>query len=308
MKPQTERVANVRLTSPDKILYPAQGVTKRELAEYLARMAQYLLPHVAGRPLSLVRCPEGRTRSCFFQRHLGPGMPPSFHPIHVPGSGAGSESVSGAGKKPYLYIDTVEGLVASAQLGVLELHLWGARIDDLEHPDRLVFDLDPDPAVAFGAVKRAARLLRDILASAGLRSFVMLTGGKGLHVVTPLQGGSDWEKVKSFARGIATAVATSEPDKYIAKASKHQRTGRIFIDWLRNMRGGTAVAPYSTRARAGCPIAVPIGWQELTRIARADQYNIRTIERRLRSLARDPWAEFFRTRQDIPEDALGLFR
>lgn len=298
MTPRTERVDDVRLTNPDKVLYPAQGVTKRELAEYLARMARHLLPHVAGRPLSLVRCPEGRTRSCFFQRHLGPGMPPGFHGVRVPGSD----------KHPYLYVDAADGLVGSAQLGVLELHLWGSRVDDLEHPDRLVFDLDPDPAVAFGAVKHAARLLRDILASAGLRSFVMLTGGKGLHVVAPLQGRSDWETVKAFARGIATAVASSEPDKYIAKASKHQRSGRIFIDWLRNMRGGTAVAPYSTRAREGCPVAVPVGWQELARVARADQYTIRTIERRLRSLGRDPWAGFFRTRQDIPEDALELFR
>lgn len=298
MTPRTAQAEEVRLTHPDKVMYPAQGVTKRELADYLTRMAQYLMPHVGGRPLSLVRCPEGRTRSCFFQRHLGPGMPPGFHSIRVPGSD----------KRPYLYVDTVEGLVGSAQLGVLELHLWGSRIDDLEHPDRLVFDLDPDPAVGFAAVRNGARLLSDILASAGLRSFVMLTGGKGLHVIAPLQGGSDWEKVKTFARGIATTVAASEPDKYIAKASKRQRSGRIFIDWLRNMRGGTAVAPYSTRAREGCPIAVPVGWQELTRITRADQYTIRTIERRLRSLGRDPWAEFFRIRQDIPEDALKLFR
>lgn len=298
MSPATARAAKVRLTNPDRVLYPAQGITKRELADYLARMAPRLMPHAAGRPLSLVRCPQGRARTCFFQRHMTAGMPPGFHGVRVPGSD----------KQPYLYVDDVDGLVGSAQIGTLELHLWGARIDDLRHPDRMVFDLDPDPTVAFAEVKRAARLLRRILGSAGLKSFAMLTGGKGLHVVVPLQGRADWEEVKTFSHGIAAAMAADEPRRYIAKASKQQRAGRIFIDWLRNMPGGTAVAPYSARAREGCPIAAPIAWSELPRVARSNQYTLRNIERRLRAIGRDPWAGFFRMRQDIPEDALKLFR
>lgn len=289
---------DIRLTSPDKVLYPRQGITKRELADYLARMAERLTPHVAGRPLSLVRCPEGRARACFFQRHQTPGLPREIKGVRIPGKD----------RKPYLYVDSVAGLVSTAQIGTLELHLWGSRVEDLEHPDRLVFDLDPDPSVAFAEVKAAARLLKRILDSAELESFVMLTGGKGLHVIVPLCGGSGWEAVKGFAHGIAAAVAADQPERFTAKAAKHRRSNRIFIDWMRNLRGGTAIAPYSTRAREGCPIAVPVTWSELSRIARPDQYTIRTIDRRLKALGADPWARFFRVEQDLPEGALDLFR
>jgi bifunctional non-homologous end joining protein LigD len=291
-------LTDLRLTHPEKILYPAQKITKLELAEYFAQMAPRLLPHVAKRALSLVRCPQGCSNDCFFQRHLSAGMPRSFRPIRIPGTD----------RKPYLYVDSVDGLIASAQLGALELHLWGSRIDDIEHPDRLIFDIDPDPKLAFSEVKRAARLLRDVLASAGLKSFVLLTGGKGLHVIAPLRGSNDWQEVKAFAHGIANALAKSHPERYLAKASKQQRKGRIYIDWMRNMRGSTAIAPWSTRARDGCPIAVPVDWAELPRITRADQYRLRNIKQRLKTLRRDAWAGYFQLHQQIPRTTLTLFR
>lgn len=290
-------VSDVRLTNPDRVLYPAQGVTKQELAEYLARMAPRLMPHVARRPMSLVRCPQGRSGECFFQRHRTPGMPAGLRPVRVPGKD----------REPYLYVDSPEGLVSAAQIGALELHLWGARIDAIEHPDRMVFDLDPDPTVPFAEVRNTARRLRAILDSAALQSFVMLTGGKGLHVVVPLAGAHGWDEIKRFSHGIAAALAADEPHRYTTKAARHRRRNRIFIDWMRNLRGGTAIAPWSTRARAGCPIAVPVAWGELSRIDRADRYTLRNIDRRLGSLRRDPWADYFEIEQDIPADALKLF-
>ncbi|MDR2877536.1 MAG: non-homologous end-joining DNA ligase, partial [Chromatiales bacterium] len=291
-----ENLAGVRLTHPEKIFYPAQRITKRDLAEYFEQMAPRLLPYVTRRPLSLVRCPQGHLRGCFFQRHPSAGMPRSFHAVRIPGTR----------HEPYIYVNSAGGLIAAAQLGALELHLWGSRIDDIEHPDRLIFDIDPDPDVAFSEVKRAARLLRDILMSASLKSFVMLTGGKGLHVVVPLKGSNDWPEVKAFSQGIASALAKSHPERYLAKANKQQRKGRIFIDWMRNMRSSTAIAPWSTRAREGCPIAVPVDWAELARIKRADQYQLRNIGQRLKTLKHDPWAGYFQLRQQIPRTTLTL--
>lgn len=289
--------SGVRLTHPGRVLYPLHGVTKQDLAEYLARMAPRLLPHVVNRPMSLVRCPQGRSGKCFFQRHVTRGLPEAFHAVRIPGKD----------KEPYLYVDSVEGIVSSAQIGALELHLWGARIEAIECPDRMVFDLDPDPAVPFSEVRHTAERLREILESAALHSFPMLTGGKGLHVVVPLAGAHGWDDVKRFSRGIAAALAADEPHRYTIKAAKNRRTNRIFIDWMRNLRGGTAIAPYSTRAREGCPVATPVTWRELSRIDRADKYTIHTLPRRLRSLRSDPWEDYFHTDQDIPSDALDLF-
>jgi bifunctional non-homologous end joining protein LigD len=283
-------LSGVRITHPGKIIYPLQGVTKGEIAAYLERVADRMLPHVAGRPLSLVRCPRGRQHHCFFQRHLAPGMPSGLHGVSIPGKD----------RKPYLYIEDRAGLLGAAQTGALELHLWGARIDDIEHPDRMIFDLDPDPGVPFATVRDTAVLLRRILRSAGLESFVMLTGGKGVHVLVPLRGTSTWAQVRDFSRGIAAAIAADEPERYTIKAAKAGRRNRIFIDWMRNLRSGTAVAPYSTRARPNCPIAVPLRWDELPRITSAARYDISNIDRRLAALREDPWSELFELAQDLP--------
>lgn len=234
-------VGGVRLSSPDKVLYPQQGVTKRELAEYLRSVAGRMLPHLAGRLLSLVRCPQGRQKKCFFQRHGGAGLPDRFHRLAVPEKGGGTEE--------YLYIEDEAALIAAAQMGVLEFHIWGSRVDDVDRPDRLVFDLDPDPSVDFDTVKQGALRMRDALDALGLRSFPLVTGGKGIHVVVPLTRRHGWPTVKAFAKALAERFAEDDPDRYVATMSKAKRAGRVFIDYFRNDRTATAIAPYSPRAR-----------------------------------------------------------
>lgn len=286
MSRDEEDVAGVRLTHPDKILYPDQGLTKRELAEYLAGVAKHMLPFAARHPLSLVRCPDGINDKCFFQKHLSASMPKSFKTLSI--------REKNGGKADYLYVEDVAGIVAAAQIGALELHVWGAPNHDLEHPDRLVFDLDPDESVSFAEVKAAAGDFRSILEAAGLQTFPMITGGKGIHVIAPLDGSNDWDEVKSFAGGLARSFAERDPDRFIATASKAKRKGRIFIDWLRNERGATAILPYSPRARKGAPVAVPVGWSELSRLKAAAAFDTVAVLKRLKSAKTDPWPNYWK--------------
>jgi bifunctional non-homologous end joining protein LigD len=281
MSRDEDQVAGVRLTHPHKVLYPDQGLTKRELAQYLEGVAKHMLPFATKHPLSLVRCPEGINDKCFFQKHLSAGMPKSFKTVTI--------REKNGGKADYLYVEDVAGIVAAAQIGALELHVWGAPNDNLEHPDRLVFDLDPDEGVSFAEVKAAAGDLRSVLGAAGLQSFAMITGGKGIHVIAPLDGRNGWDEVKSFAAGLARSFAERDPDRFIATASKAKRKGRIFIDWLRNERGATAILPYSPRARKGAPVAVPVGWSELSRLKTAAAFDTVSVLKRLKSARRDPW-------------------
>ena len=290
-----EEVAGVRLTHPEKVLYPDQGLTKRELAEYLASVARHMLPFAKQHPLSLVRCPDGIGDKCFFQKHLTASMPKSFKTVSI--------REKDGGKADYLYVDDDAGIVAAAQIGALELHVWGAPNDDLEHPDRLVFDLDPDESVAFAEVKTAAGDLRSVLQAGGLQSFAMVTGGKGIHVIAPLSGRNDWDEVKSFASGLARSFADRDPDRFIATASKAKRKGRIFIDWLRNERGATAILPYSPRARKGAPVAVPVGWSELARLKSAAAFDTVAVVKRLKGDKRDPWPGY-RKRQHIGKETI----
>jgi bifunctional non-homologous end joining protein LigD len=299
-KVTASRFAGVRLTHPERVLYAEQGVTKADLADYLLAVAEPMLQHVAGRPLSLVRCPEGQGKPCFFQRHKSKGVPSDIRGVTI--------AEKDGKKAEYLYVEDERGLVACAQLGVLELHVWGATVADVEKPDRLVMDLDPAEDVGFGAVKDAARTIRDRLASAGLESFPLLTGGKGVHVVAPLAPTRGWEEVKAFARGLAEALAAAEPERFIAKASKAARHGKIFIDWMRNERGATAIAPLSPRARAGAPVAAPLRWNELSRAKKAAAYDLATMRRRLGALGESPWAGYFDIRQEIAPAALAQVR
>jgi bifunctional non-homologous end joining protein LigD len=289
-------LGGVRLTSPDKVLFQERGVTKRDLAGYLFEMADHILPYLARRPVSLVRCPEGRNGECFFQKHGMPGFPDQFRRIEI--------REKDGDLAEYLYIEDAAGLVAAAQMGVLELHIWGSHIGRLEQPDRLVFDLDPAEDVPFAEVKQAARDVRDVLEAAEIASFALLTGGKGIHVVAPLDRRQDWPAVKNFAAGLARALAKAEPDRFTAKASKAGRKGRIFIDWLRNERGATAIAPYSPRAHAAAPIATPVSWEELGRIDNSGKYRLSTIGRRLKALKNDPWAGYFDLQQSIGKAVL----
>ena len=288
----TIEIEGVRVTHPKKVLFKEVGLTKRDLIDYYLEVAEPMLKHVARRPLTLVRAPDGAGHEKFFQKHASPGFPEQFHRIKIKDS---------SGTPNYLYIEDVSGLVAAVQIGALELHIWGSHIDDVEKPDRIVFDLDPDEDLDFGAVKSAAHELHDRLDRLGLTSFVMATGGKGLHVVAPILPRYHWPDVKAFTHSLSAVMAEESPNKYTTVMSKAKRHGRIFIDYLRNDRGSTAIAPYSVRARKGAPIAVPLSWSGLTKLESAHPVTIETARGKLK---KDPWSDYDRVKQDLPLDKL----
>jgi bifunctional non-homologous end joining protein LigD len=266
--PEEESVA---ISNRERVIFPESGQTKGQLADYYAAMAPLMLPWAAGRPVSLVRCPQGRAKKCFFQKHDSGSFGP--HVRHVPITEKDGHA------EDYLYVDDAAGLLACVQMGTIEFHGWGSKAADVEAPDRMVFDLDPDEGLDFAAVKSAAKDLHDRLADIGLASFAMLSGGKGVHVVVPLSTGHSWEAHKDFAKRFAEALAMAEPGRFVANMSKAKRVGKIFIDYLRNQRWATAVLPYSARARAGAPVAVPIAWGELKDMKDAHPFSIGDAKR-----------------------------
>jgi bifunctional non-homologous end joining protein LigD len=278
------------LTNPDKILYPEQGITKRELLDYYALVAERMLPHVTGRPLTLVRCPNGYGKPCFFQKHPGEGVPAKVRSVPITEKG---------GDTQYSVIDDAEGLFGLVQLGALEIHTWGSHADDAEHPDIVVFDLDPDPDVDFGEVCRAAQELRRVFEAAKLESFVKTAGGKGLHVCLPIAPELTWTEAKDFSQRIAQEFVRRSPERFVATVSKSKRRGKIFIDYLRNGRGATFVAPYSTRARTNAPVAMPVEWDELGPKLRPDGFTLRNVAERLAKQKQDPFARMARTKQSL---------
>ncbi len=279
-------IAGVRVTHPERVLFPSQGITKRELIEHYLKVAKVMLPHVEGRPLALVRCPRGSEKDCFFQKHASEGWPEDFRRIKIREK---------SGSDEYMYIEDERGLVAAAQMGVLELHLWGSRADDVEKPDRMVFDLDPDEGLPFAKVKDAAKELKDRLKDIGLESFHMTTGGKGIHVVVPLARKHTWDQHRDFAEALARVMAEESPERYVANMSKARRKGKIFIDYLRNQRGATAIAPYSSRAKAGATFALPVAWSALSRLRDAQPGRIGKTK-----IGADPWKGYFKLRQSLP--------
>ena len=287
-KPGNIQIAGVSLSHPDKLLYPDAGITKRDLAEYYLKVAGHMLPHVAGRPISLVRCPGGVGRTCFFQRHAGEVDSPHLKPVKVAGRGGG---------EPYISITGIAGLVALVQMDAVEIHVWGSQARTPLKPDRIVFDLDPAPDVKFAVVKEAARTLRGMLKELKLESFLKTTGGKGLHVVLPFEKGPDWDAVKDFSRSLAAALAQHDPEHFTINSRKDVRGGKIFLDYLRNGLGASAVAPYSVRGRPGAAVAVPLRWEELARLKSADRFHMAET---LRRLHRDPWARFLKVKQKLP--------
>ena len=287
----TITVAGVSITHPERVLFPAQGLTKGDLAAHFERVAPHMLPHVERRPLALVRCPRGADNACFFQKHPQGSEPEGVLGVEVP---------EGGGRATHFAVEGARGLVGMAQLGVLEVHVWGSRVDAVERPDRLVFDLDPDEALSFDAVKDAAKALRRRCEDDGLHAFVMTTGGKGLHVVAPLEPRASFDDARAYAREVAEALVADAPERFVATASKEARAGKIYIDTLRNGLGATAIAPYSTRARRGAPVATPLRWDELSRIAGGDAYDARTIARRLAALGSDPWEGYADARRRLP--------
>lgn len=258
--------AEIAISNRDRVIFPESGQTKGQLADYYAAVAPLMLPFAAGRPISLVRCPQGRAKKCFFQKHDSGSFGEHVHHVPIREKDGGNED--------YLYVEGGEGLLQCVQMGTIEFHGWGSRSADVEAPDRMIFDLDPDEGLDFGDVKSAATHIRDRLSDLGLTSFAMLSGGKGVHVVVPLDTGHSWEVHKDFAKRFAEALSLAEPDRFIATMSKAKRKGKIFIDWLRNQRGSTAVLPYSARARENAPVAIPIAWGELKDMADAHPFGI----------------------------------
>ncbi|HUG27040.1 MAG TPA: DNA ligase D [Gemmatimonadales bacterium] len=277
-------VEGIRISSPDRVVYPDQGVTKLALAEFYAEIQDWLMPWMANRLLSLVRCPEGRAKSCFYQKHLAESQAP-----RVPRQ----EFRESKGVTEYLHVQSIAHVIALVQSGVLEFHVFGSQVKDVEHPDLLVFDLDPSPGVSWATVLRTARDLRERLQGLGLPPFLRTTGGKGLHLVVPIRPAADWDEAKAFAKAVAAQHAADDPRHLTTTLSRAKRKGKILIDYLRNGRGATAIASYSTRARPGAPVAVPIRWSELTSRLRPDRYTVGNLRRRLGALKTDPWEGFY---------------
>ncbi len=283
-------VAGVRLTNADRVVFDGPKVTKLDLAHYYEGIADRILPHIAGRPLTLVRGPEGASKPTFYMKHSGVWAPPALRRVKI-------QEKTKVGE--YLVVDDLPGLISLVQIGILEIHTWNSTADHLERPDRIVFDLDPDPAVAWPAVLDAARLVRARLEQLGLVSFVKTTGGKGLHVVVPLRPGASWEESFEFSRGLSEQIERADPQHFTTVMPKAARKGKILIDFLRNNRGSTSVAPYSTRARPDAPLSVPIAWEELTPALRPDQFTLANIDERLARLKKDPWAEYAKVKQRL---------
>jgi bifunctional non-homologous end joining protein LigD len=276
-------VSRIEVTHPDRILYPDQGLTKRDLLLHYARVARWMLPHVSERPLMLVRCPEGEGGQCFHQKHPSRGMPKAVQQVMVQQK---------KGSEANLMVRDVEGLLGLVQMGALEIHTWGCRADSLEFPDQLVFDLDPDEGLAWARVVEAAHALRERLQAKGLTAFLKWTGGKGLHLVTPIEPRTPWDEAKAFSKGIADALVKAEPARYIATMTKQKRKGKIFIDYFRNGPGATSVCVYSTRARPGAPVALPLAWEELQHGLKPGAFNLKNLEQHMAKLEQDPWQEF----------------
>ena len=292
-KPAPKPDFGVKISNPDRIIFPEAGLTKGDLADYYARIEAIFLRDAARRPITLVRCPQGRGKACFFQKHDSGGLGDHVHHVPIKEKDGGTED--------YLWFDDPRGLLACVQMGTIEFHGWGSRVKPLEKPDRLVFDLDPDEGLDFGAVRAGAKRLHTLLADLGLVSFAMLSGGKGIHVVVPLDATATWPKVKSFAERFSRAIAEAEPDLFTANIRKQQRKGRIFIDWLRNQRGATAVMPYSARARENAPVAAPIDWSELDAISGANAFTIRDADKLLERAGSKLLAGWGEANQALPD-------
>ena len=285
-----------RVTHPEKVVDPETGLTKQALIDYYLAVAARMLPHVTGRPLSLVRCPNGAGKKCFYQKHLGPGMPPGIGGVEIP-------DLKGKGTETYVTVEGEQSLAGLAQMNVLEVHPWGSTNADLEHPDRIVFDLDPDEAVSWTTLCASAVEVKERLGKLGLRSFVKTTGGKGLHVVAPIRPKFGWERIKAFTHAFTLQMEQDNGKLYISKMSKAARKNKIFVDYLRNERDATAVAPYSSRARLGMSAALPLEWAELTG-SKAPRFLIARFGEWRERLGRDPWKAMLTMNQEVPA---GLF-
>jgi bifunctional non-homologous end joining protein LigD len=293
-----DKSGEVTITHPERIVFPGTTIAKQDVADYYRAVAAWMLPELVERPLSIIRCPDGAGGTCFFQKHHAAKLGAKVASVRLKEKGGTSDD--------YLYVTDIAGVLELVQMNTLEFHPWGARVDKPDRPDRLVFDLDPGPGVDWKALIAATRDVRARLADAGLESFVRLSGGKGTHVVVPIERNVEWTQAKAFCEAFADAMSAHKPLLYLATASKAKRDGRIFIDWLRNARGATSVASWSLRAREGAPVAMPIRWEELGRIKHAAAFDLAAALRRARTLREDPWKGFSTLRQSLPRfDAAG---
>jgi len=274
----SNEVQGIVITHPDRAIWPQLGITKLELARYIGEVGEWMLPQVANRPLTLLRCPDGAGAKCFYQRH--------------PGSGASK-------KGEYFFVNSIPELVSLAQYGVVEMHTWGVTLPDARHPDRITLDLDPDPELPWEKLRAATVLTQTLLDGLKLKSFLKTTGGKGLHVVIPILPRLGWDGVREFSRLLAEMLAKEWPDLFTAKMAKQQRTGKLFVDYLRNADTASAVAAYSPRARPGATVSTPLAWEELDKTDLRARFTVRSVPRRLAQLRHDPWRDYFTTRQSI---------
>jgi bifunctional non-homologous end joining protein LigD len=285
-QPKTE----IKISHPERLIWPALGIRKIDLVRYIEEVGEWLVPHVADRPLTVVRCPDGAEKECFYQRHLGMGASPgdvlTFKRLR-------------SSKGYYIYVNTLRGVVSMVQNGAVEFHTWGATIPDAQHPDRITMDLDPDPDLPWEKVMEGAQLTRALIEGLKLKCFLKTTGGKGLHIVFPIERKNTWDEVKSFAEGIAKFLVRAEPKRFTAKIAKQSRGGKIFVDYLRNAETASAVAAYSPRARPGAHVSTPLSWDELDRTDIRTAFSVANVPERLRSLGADPWADYGKIKQAI---------
>jgi bifunctional non-homologous end joining protein LigD len=261
------------LSSPDRVVYPDVGITKRQVFDYYAAVAERLLEDSGERLMSVVRCPDGIQGERFFQKHLGPAFGKALHRVEI---------AENDGKlAEYAWLDDLAGVLSLAQMNVIEFHPWGSKVKTLEKPDRLIFDLDPDPGIGWPKIKDAARELRDELEALGLTSFPRLSGGKGVHLVVPIAKRYSWDQSRTFCDRFAHAMEAQAPQRYVATMSKAKREGRVFIDWLRNGRGATAVSSFSLRARPGAPVAMPVTWDEFAKVRAPDRFKLKDAVKRV---------------------------
>jgi bifunctional non-homologous end joining protein LigD len=293
--PDGNQVAGVALTNPDRVLYPEIGLTKVDLARYYEAVAETMLPHIANRPLMLRRCPKGHTGQCFYQKHMNASTPKQVRSIPIR---------EDSEERLYLIVNDVAGLISLAQSAALEIHTWGSRAENLEAPDQMIFDLDPGPNVEWSAVIEAAARIRALLQQVGLECFAKLSGGKGLHLVSPLEPEDPWDNVAAFSSAVADALATVQPERYIATMSKAKRRGKIFIDYLRNQRGATCAAVFSPRSRVRAPVSVPIAWSDLASKSDPTAYSVQNYPDWL-ARAKKAWADFEAARRPLPRHLLG---
>jgi bifunctional non-homologous end joining protein LigD len=286
-------IAGVKLSHPERLIYPGLGISKQQLAEYYDAISDWIVPHVRGRPLTLVHCPGGVGGPCRYLKHAKAWGPTALRRVNI-------QEKTKVGE--YLVADSISGVVALAQMGIVEIHTWNSTIDDLERPNRIVWDLDPGPNISWSQTAEAARVLRDVLRTLQLQAWVKTTGGRGVHIVVPLRPSLDWSECLAFSRAVAEALERSDAATFTTAYSKRGRERKILVDYLRNNRTNTSVAAYSPRARAGAPVSTPIAWDELKHDP--GRWTLPSVVRRLERLREDPWAEYWKTAQRISKDSV----